>query len=36
MENPWRGKDNGIALNCKHLHIHDWLDLIKVLEESRE
>lgn len=36
MENPWRGKDNVIAPKCKHLHIHDWLELIEALEESRE
>lgn len=36
MEYPWRGKDNGIAQNCKYLHIHNWLELIEVLEGIHE
>lgn len=35
MENPWRGKYNSLAPDCKHLHIHDWVELIEVLEESQ-
>lgn len=33
MENPWRGQDKRIIPNCDHLHIHDWMELIAVLEE---
>mgnify|MGYP002622665600 CR=1 FL=1 len=36
MENPWRAKDDGNVPNCKHLHIHDWLELIEALEEFNE
>lgn len=32
MENPWRAQNKGIALCCKHLHIHDWNELIAFLE----
>ena len=32
MENPWRDDDAGLMPQCGHLHIHDWLELIKVLE----
>ena len=35
MENPWRGQSKGAVPTCDHLHIHDWLDLIKVLEGTR-
>ena len=31
-ENPWREDDTGSVPKCEHLHIHDWLDLIEVLE----
>jgi putative hydrolase of the HAD superfamily len=32
VENPWREKNKGIIPACEHLHIHDWRDLINVLE----
>jgi len=32
VENPWRYKNHGMFPNCEHLHINDWLELIKVLE----
>lgn len=32
MENPWRDRDKGFVPNCEHLHIHDWMELIVVLE----
>ncbi|MDD4494285.1 MAG: HAD family hydrolase [Eubacteriales bacterium] len=32
MDNPWCGQDSGIVPNCAHLHIHDWMELISVLE----
>ena len=32
LENPWFGKYNGIAPNCDHLHIHDWMECIEALE----
>lgn len=33
MENPWHGQDGGAIPSCNHLHIHDWLELISVLEK---
>jgi FMN phosphatase YigB (HAD superfamily) len=35
IENPWREDDNELKPQCKHLHIHDWLELIDVLEDLR-
>ncbi|MDR0292735.1 MAG: HAD family hydrolase [Oscillospiraceae bacterium] len=32
VENPWRGQNNEIKPTCKHLHIHDWLELIDILK----
>ena len=32
MENPWRGQNKGMLPNCGHLHIHDWLELIEILD----
>lgn len=32
IENPFREK-NHKEVNCRHLHIHDWRELIKVLEK---
>lgn len=34
VENPWRGQYNQTLPECEHLHIHDWTELIDVLEES--
>jgi putative hydrolase of the HAD superfamily len=33
VENPWRGQNKGMIPKCEHLHIHDWLELIDVLEQ---
>ena len=33
MENPWRDDDKGSVPNCEHLHIHDWLEFIEVLDK---
>ena len=30
--NPWCGRNDGVTPSCDHLHIHDWLELIEVLE----
>jgi putative hydrolase of the HAD superfamily len=35
IENPWRGQSEGAKPSCEHLHIHDWLQLIEVLEGLR-
>ncbi|HHY82253.1 MAG TPA: HAD family hydrolase [Clostridiales bacterium] len=34
IENPWRRHDKGILPKCEHLHIHDWLELIELLEKT--
>jgi len=31
MENPWRGLNEGKPF-CAHLHIHDWLELVRVFK----
>ena len=31
-ENPQRGQNGGAEPSCEHLHIHDWRELISVLE----
>jgi len=31
---PWDGRVEGAKPSCQHLHIHDWLELIKILEEK--
>jgi len=33
VENTWLEQKSGMSPNCEHLHIHDWLELIDVLEE---
>lgn len=35
MDNPWRGQGKGVIPNCDHLHIHDWMELISVLEGAK-
>ena len=32
MVNPARKESNGAVPGCEHLHIHDWLELIDVLD----
>ena len=32
VENPWLAHKKGAYPKCEHLHIHDWLELIEVLE----
>lgn len=32
-ENPWKEQNEGAAPSCEHLHIHDWCELISVLED---
>ena len=32
MENPWREDEKGVVPQCEHLHIHDWNELITMLE----
>lgn len=32
MDNPWREQNKGITPCCDYLHIHDWHELIAVLE----
>jgi hypothetical protein len=31
MENPFREKTSKL-LDCEHLHIHDWREMVEVLE----
>lgn len=31
-ENPGRARNKRIIPSCKHLHIHDWCELIEILE----
>lgn len=33
IENPCRDQNNGKVLECNHLHIHDWMELIDILEK---
>jgi len=33
IESPWRRKNDRIILSCEHLHIHDWSELIKILQK---
>jgi len=33
IENPWIGQNEGKTPACEHLHIHDWCELILVLED---
>jgi len=35
MENPWLEHSKGTVPICSHLHIHNWLELIDVLEGIR-
>jgi len=35
MENPSRKQGESAVPDCDHLHIHDWLELIDVLEGTR-
>ena len=32
VENQWREKDKSVVPQCEHLHIHDWMELIKALK----
>ena len=32
MENPWRGQNKEVVPNCNHLHIHDWMEFVAILE----
>lgn len=32
IENPWTLKYRGIQPQCRHLHIHEWQELIETLE----
>lgn len=34
VENPWRGQSKDKTPDCAHLHIHDWKELIKILEDA--
>jgi len=34
MVNPWLGNASGTVPKCQHLHIHDWNELIEVLEKQ--
>jgi hypothetical protein len=31
VENPWR-EVNSKEPNCEHLHIHDWREVVTILE----
>ena len=35
IENPWYKVKKGVVPECKHLHIHDWLELIDVLKKLK-
>ncbi len=35
IENSWRIQNKGVTPSCEHLHIHDWRQLIEVLEAMR-
>jgi putative hydrolase of the HAD superfamily len=32
-ENPWMGREAGITPKCDHLHIHNWDELVDILDE---
>ena len=32
LENPWFSNNENLTPQCKHLHIHDWQELIEMLE----
>ena len=34
MDNPSCGQSKSVVPDCDHLHIHDWLELIDVLEDA--
>jgi putative hydrolase of the HAD superfamily len=34
IESPWNSQNKDVTLTCNHLHIHDWSELIDVLEET--
>lgn len=36
IENPWSGQNAGAHPDCEHLHIHEWNEMIEVLEEMKE
>lgn len=36
MENPWRTSNKELTPHCEHLHIHDWTELIAVLENCAD
>lgn len=35
VENPWREQNKGVVPKCEHLRIHDWMEMIDVLEGLR-
>lgn len=35
IENPWVGKNNDLPIDFEHLHIHNWNELINILESMK-
>jgi len=35
LENPWTKKLKGLRPGCRHLHIHEWRELIEILESLK-
>lgn len=35
VENPWSGQNAGERPDCEHLHIHEWKEMIDVLEDMK-
>ncbi|SHJ44282.1 HAD family hydrolase [Thermoclostridium caenicola] len=36
LENPWTRKYKGLRPTCEHLHIHEWRELIEILERLKQ
>jgi putative hydrolase of the HAD superfamily len=34
IESPWNSQNKDVTLTCNHLQIHDWSELVDVLEET--
>lgn len=36
IENPWLGQNDGLQIDFEHLHIHNWGELIHILEKFNQ
>jgi putative hydrolase of the HAD superfamily len=35
VENPWKGQNAELVPSCEHLHIHDWNEMIELLDSMK-